>query len=736
MEMLIIGAGAALGYALNNKRKQLSQSVKVSDYDQPSGPLIYEQDRLQKVQDDEQRLAAKKYPTYVQRLFPQDYNKPNSVIGNDVFSTDIGAPIDFPMANNVQQIQYSQNVQQAITADGRYAAINPQNGQQVNPIFSVTNSPMFQNQQLLFSEPGKPEIKGPVSLLSAQPLDMTHGNMQPFFSGKSQQQSLQNENPYVLLERYTGVPSVIDQGTYSIKKEVPLAYPNNPENPIHPNISQLGDRYGRAVSAVRPPTNEFINPFKQEIEIPFNSNIRVNVPDIDQLRSKNHQKYQYDGVTTGGQKGSTRGMIPTLKDNTNSLFKEVNPERYFPRSQTTAKDLTPVPGVRNNIHTAEVSHSYQGHAGQSWANNMSQLSHNYDNAVNRDNVRKGIETFQPQIGAASSLTSKYSPQGGYILREQEKGKTTPNLSGAYSKGMRQEDVHAPDFTLKDATQINHAASNINPSGKFLKDGAYKHISDNFTVDVTSKDLLVNNTYVGLPHQDHGRGFTQNGMEQFSTAKESLLFDGTNGGTVRSNVSYHMSYDSVFETGKETTKNLEQLGLSKGSGISGITKKQLYNSEYSNDYQSIQVDSKGNPTAPTTLPIDRNQFNAGITQQHERLTAENHYNPGMASGGEDGKRLENYRHKDDATVDGIVNPGLRRDGKNQHLEIEAEFKDDQDKVDIMSHTLHSTAALGLARNEPMTRTTDFSVENSRLDTGLIISNDLYPWLRGGEKRGEI
>jgi hypothetical protein len=733
MEMLIIGTGCALGYYMGDNRKRIQQNVRVSDHDKPSGPNIYSSNRVQEVDDSIRKLAEPKYKEKVKRAFPHDYQKPVDVFGSDYDFGTAGAPINF---ESTGQAQFQKTVRDMSSRDPNFSTFNPETAQALsyNKI-NLDDSPMFRSNldyqpASAYQEPNHSvSLLGgqdnSISLLSGQKTDFTHNNMEPFFSSRNKQPSVDNDNSQILLEKFTGVPSSEDAGSYS-KKTERVGFVNQGQSFIKPNISQLQNRYSRAVNAIKPENNLFYTPIKAYVETPFNSDTRPLPNNIDETRGLNNQKSLYSGVIVQGQKGSTRGLIPSTREIPKNNFTEYKPTDYLGnRASHTSKSYTIAPHIRESTFTSEYASKYRGPSTQQNPNKTNYLNDTraFISADN-NNVRRHIETFQPNIISVTGHVNKNPEIGGFTIKEQDKEYSTPNGQAYYPNATADRNVNPFSTTLREATGKTMSGA-INPSSTLMKDSAYRLDVNNMHLDTTGKELLSKNKYIGQGHYDKGMGITQNKFIDFTTSKETLIHDNSKKGSKRSLVEKTMSYDSVFDTGADSTKKTNRMGTNRGNT--------LKHSKVGKVFDDYHMPTKENHfshpinTLATGSRIERDEFNESLDVYEGRVEFGNHYNgPQLGDAGITAKHNEEFQIKDDTTVQGRFNQGLAHDNKKKHLDTEVYLKSAIESND--SKLVTKIQPIGQQRLEPEVRIKDEYNTLDRLNSTPRISNDLYPWLK--------
>lgn len=734
MEMLIIGSGCLLGYMLNKDGKQartVMSDLKISPNRLPNGQLIYESNRVEEVRSLEQDLAAGKHAEKIKQTYPDTYAQPISVFPGDDYSTaGYPAPLSSLGDDDSGKAQYAQNVQRAMTSNVNTGAFDPSSGLALFPstVESIDSSPMFRAFEFKgpMVEDGSQQPSGPLSLLSGQPLDMAHNNMQPMFGSTVRQPGIENANSQVLLERFTGVPSSEDQGTYRPKMEVLNPLPNNPDQLSKANISQVASLYDRARTSVKP-SHEYITPVQSIRDAPMQADsIRILPYDIDQVRGPLNKQVSYEGVLIPGQKGSTRGMLPNVRDNPWDVSREKPAGDLAPnRAAASGKNLSLTPTVRNVLSTTQdrelnyfTAPNKQRKLGD-YSDRLASQRATVDAAVTRR-----IEPFAPGLGTARRATGVGRNVGTIMMRETEGGtevkyKGQPVQSGV---GMTQRNVSAPEGTLRDATAVNTVGAG-NASG--LKDNT-SYRAQNVDAPVTTKDLNSKNRYKGQPHKNLGMGFVKQGIQKWTTNKETNQF--SQRGNPTSSVTAHMSYEAVFENGMDKAIAGDRYGAAKGRSTRAKKNGEL------NEKPAASMDVEdyvGNPTAHIIAGRDRDAFEDGLTEDTgNRVDFGGHINLGKFAIGPTGNRKAAMRVKEDDTVLGRMNVPLCRNNPNKDgLSVHAQLKEDV-TPSLVRGTVQRTQPLQVVtdRMPVIIKTKNVEAINPRLDTGTRITSDLYPWIK--------
>lgn len=618
--------------------------------------------------------------------------------------------------------KFYKNLERSVNEVRDYAAYD-ERGEIKRPFYKPENTT---NQ--LYTPTTNANKNVELSALSGLPVTWSnsHINQQPFI--KTPINQVENENAYGLLERYTGTPSAIPQGTYSQKREVAKPFPTNPENPFKAQISQLSDRYARAEINIKN-TNNFVTPIKASRDLPFNPNTQILPPNIDQSRSQNSQKYSYAGRLTGGKGVSVRAMATTIPEPKKSLFHEFMPDTYVGnRSATTAISHVEIPKIRNVTRTQEYKVDYQAPGKQYVPGNAQTTQVNA--LSSRNNVNRVIETFTPHLMSGTSQVKGTKVGGDYQLKLPYKEYSTPNITGHFNNGNYTMTDDKPNVTLRDVTQVNNAVKNMNPSGFKTNDGYVKEING-LDVVPTMKELVSENKYLGQKHQDVGNGIRKQEFEPFVSGKETTMYDSSKTGMKTAFIPKHLSYETVYETGKDITP-LSRLGAVEGNK-SVLPTKGPSESVGQDDYEELFVKNYlNNPKSfipnDTQRDIDYNDtydpINFGDIKMHGKHT----------TGADDSKRMQELTTKVQVGSTYRTNPSLGRDNGHKQVSSEANLKNDSHTV---SNNVGSNSRQPISDpvyHKSQTQTKDSTVDNHRLDPGLIVSNELrmtvdpYPWIK--------
>ena len=721
MEMLIIGSACVLGHILNKDGKQSragKTNTVISPNRLPAGTVIYDSNRVADVDSYVRNLAAAKHAEKVRRMYPEDYDKPNNIFPNDL---EGGRPTELMNLAGGADYNFTKNVNKGLATNINVAAYNPSNGQPfATTALNVDSSPMFAPSSVTSLAPMSPEFAGQISLLTGLPLDMTHANMNPMFGKTVKQAGVSNENSQVLLEKYTGMPSTDDQGTYVTKREVLNPLPSNPDNLQRANIGQVSDLYQRASWSVKP-SHEFKTPIKAFKDLPIKDSARMMPASIDDVRGVNRKQVTYSGVLIPGQKGSTRPMLPNMKPNPWTLTTETGFKDLLPgRSVYQGSSITVVPNVRNMNSTEVYEGSYLAPATSSRkVTDLQSMTDMYKNQMTNSSA-KLQEPFSPGYGGAKG-TARGPNTGVYMMRDPEKGFANERQGQPYQGGApRMRNVGSPDVTLKDILSENKVGA-INPNG--LKDNnAWK--KQNVRLDVTNKAMNSNNLYRGLPGKNLGMGNRKHKIEQWTTNKETVQF--TQNGNPKGLVPAHMSYDSVFEMDTNKEMDNDHVGIAKAPIMAKISD----GGEIIPDEEKLMVSNYLPAPKGTSQGRNRKAFIDGTELDYEKLEFGGHYNGVKVGNGEDAKRSGQVQVKEEMIVEGRMNAPMKHDNPNDVMEMEANLRPEKETVERQTIQRVQPVADILERNPILTRTRNVEVINPRLDinTKVRLTSDPYPWIK--------
>ena len=687
MEALILLGSATIGYLLNKDGKQdrsPSQQVDIPDSSKPTGPLIYESHRVQEVDEYQRGLAVGKAQQRIKQMYPDTYMQPNSIMSSSTVDNSNSYASLSDLSGSAQN--FFDSSQTGIT-NPNILPFDPQTGSAITKkMNSLMNDTAFHTYN--FKGP-KVDASQQLSSLTGLPLDMVHGNMQPFYGGSVKQQGLKNENGQVLLERFTGIPSSDNYGTYSQRQELPLAPPSNPDNVRRPGYSQVPDARSRVQASVRP-TNEYITPVKSVRDLPINQNVQVYPKGIDETRREGGQQISYTVPVIEGQKGSNRGMLPNIQDNKWSLFTEIAANDTFGnRSDLTSQKQRPNTSIFETKGTLEYAQDYTGPSNSQIKSDSSQQLSESQIAKLKDSLFNPL-IYTPEFGIASGPDSKSQRTQGVILLNNPLSDKEENYMGVGYKnsGFRDQDINSPELTVKSTYPKDQNAGTLNPKG----DAAGLYTDTMYDAPITNKEMSGDNKYIGQPHRDQGQGGRDTDYSLEATLKEMNLHDQTG------NPSAQVA--AGVDTDREFTNLGAELFMSDYYPIPGISNsgKEVYRAETKKGY-----------TKSTNKPEFGNYFTAGKDSKQGELN-----------------RDIQTLIKEDTTVEGRAGPALKRDNKKSPLSMDVQFKEDTPhKATTFSRKLPTVAEVNNASINTKARNTE--VINPRFDPMIKVTSDLFPYM---------
>lgn len=732
MEMLIIGSGCFLGYLLNKDGKQnrsLNRPVVVSPNRLPLGTVIYDNNRVLDVDNYVRNLAAAKHAEKVRQMFPYDYDQPNNIFPNDLQGDFPASLIDVSGGigggvsggSDSARSRFVSNVKQAASTNLNTAAYNPDNGKPfaIATTDNIDTSPMFRPSG--FSTLA-PEFLGPVSLLTGLPLDMTHANMNPMFGKMVKQPGVSNENSQVLLEKYTGMPSSDDQGTYRPRREVINPLPSNPENPQRANISQIGDLYQRAQSSIKP-SHEFKTPIKAFRDLPMKTDVRIMPLSIDDVRGANRKQVTYEGVMIPGQKGSTRPMMPNMRGNRWDLLHETKKEDLLPtRSVWQGSQATVVPTVRNVNATSVTENKYFAPP-NNWkkVTNVGGLADMYKSQMD-EMVTRRIEPFSPGYGGARGR--EMGPNTGvFMMKDPEKGFANERQGQPHQGnlgGRLRDNVPTPDPTLRDILAVNKTGA-INPNG-WKDNTAWK--KKNLRLDVTNKAMNSENPFRGQPFKNLGMGNRKHKIQPWVTNKEMNQF--SKQGNPKGLVSAPTDQNAIIELDTNKEMPMDHYGIAKAPHMKPVSD----GGEVNVDMEKLMVTDYARLPKGKSMGRNPQTFIDGTELDYDRVDFGGYYNGVKVGHGDDAKRSGEVQLKEEMMVEGRMNVPLKRDNPNDNMEMEANLRPERETVDRKMRTRVQPKEVITDRQPMLTRVKNTEVINPRLDisTKVTLTSDPYPWIK--------
>ena len=728
--MFIVGAGCALGYWLNKDGKQSRESEKPSKAPakmMPSGPNVYQSDRVKEVDAQLKKLADAKYQAKMEQLYPGITGKtgivPNEVSTDALLNSsdglgDGGDGDDYVSITDAYPGQYSdESPREVLSSMTPYNSVSSkdvaknaallqqgqvqENFQDVNDDYAidpysgapvvapsadaVAGSTMFRRPSYLnpFHEPRFSNDGAEVSALTGLPLDKTHANMQPFYSG-ALKHNVADQNGQVLLEKYTGTASSSDYGTYRPhKKEIRSLFAPVPDNPIKSSFDQVPNRYESANTVVGQ-SHEYMNTFASFRDLPIETQaVRVDPTHlVDANRSVLNPYVAYTTAPIPGQKGSTRAMMSRLADNALDLSGSI--QRYQNETHGDANVMSavakpivlPTPFVRDGLPSTDVLSNDSGPSNFSIQlapeRNTDQMTLAVAEGM-RETSRSSnrvptIDSGFPELGYGGG-TTKTNIGGGvgavpssYVMRSSSNPTETSYLV-APSRGAlggRLNNVTKTDVgaTMRDV-RAESGTGPSNPSGLKLNDGVWK---SRYVVDATSKDMNAVNTYVGQSFLKMDGAYSKTKFDAWTTSKEmtdnDVFHELSMETNLKSAVPKSISYDSLFVGGTTSKGGDEHVWM--GAPTSEVKRAMnepdhpLYTSK--DGYAELETGYVGQAEVRVKRPLD---VHFDLTNQLPRVEAGGHVN-GKSAGrfGTDGKRFQRGQAPDNSMpTNGRVNTGV-------------------------------------------------------------------------------
>jgi hypothetical protein len=485
MEFLFMISAPFLGYYLNRNGKQsrdVNDSLVISRGTQDVN-LLQSGNRSLEVRRHVQGLAGQKHPKKLRDLYGGSIEAPINVFADDGGSGFSPAP---PSSQTDDSAASRFERQVGKIDSSSLLAYDPSSGTPKSPVTAVPNP--VQNLATFRSWAVKGPSSVPMSPLTGLPLDLTHGNMQPFF-GKQSYAETDSSNRDTLLERFTGRSDYAFPENGRERRNDSAFTPNNfPQPGLSTALSTALDR---ATTTIRP-SNEYVKPFKGFRDSPeIRSGARVLPPNIDEVRGPGNLKQIHGGGVVLGQLGSTRPMQPGLRDNRYDLPNEE--VELLPTQAAIAMgslNAQPSPSEKPSYEN-----DYVGIPTFSLKTAGSSQSEGIRSTRNAT-VERRQETWTPSLNAPTGRV-RWDPtgHGAITARDPEKGHAGGVVSAPHqSINHRLRNVAVPDTTARELTQLNPHSGNVNPSAGSRTDGSYKLAKHD--LPITNKVMNSSSTYIG------------------------------------------------------------------------------------------------------------------------------------------------------------------------------------------------------------------------------------------------
>lgn len=732
--LLITVALGAAGHFLNKDgkagRPQAVKEAVVASNDKPDGALIYESNRKSKIDQDTLLRGVAKQEKRMQYMFPLDHDKPQTVRPS----------VEGEPSGNVAPFDYSGGVDdsQAARFQAQRATLLQKNDTTVTPIDPSTGQPTIKKEEDVFGGPmfrsfafKGPVIEefasvgAPVSSLAGIPMDPVHNNMQPNFKGSNRREGL-SEAGLTRLENFTGMSAGVT--SYDIKQERPAVW-NGPQDIKPVELSGMGSNlYDRAQFAMADNSvNAYVSPIHQYKDTPMDMNAVRIAPKTLEERDPNNAKR----VIESGQMPQSR-VVQGLRASIPQTIRKFDPlsvhaQQSLPsRGAITQQSMVPRPSVRENkLTTMNVETSYMGPAvSQNRGYGRDQMYDAYDARMD-DAVFKKNETFTPRLGVPSGNGGAKAPAatGVYMMNETEKGKLQTYIQPGFDgRGQRNQNVDAPDVTLKDMLDVSGHSGKINRTDRTT--GAYTEID--MDAPMTHKAMNSEVNYITPGLRDRGQGIRQHGVLDWTTAKE-MLTDGTRAGAPKSLVPAHMSYEGIFE--HFTDRTME-------SGYVGPATSQVKARKYDDteiidglDDTKLEVENYiSNPNRLSTKTQDQDEFRDAQTKPVDKLEFGGRMGIGRST-----ISKESYRDAVATVYDGIEAEGRLPEEVPVSgdvagvLPVHVAVRDDAVVAPTLGNAkVRTQHTMNEYQPGISVRTANNEALNDRLDPGVRITNDLFPY----------
>ncbi len=747
MALMVIAAVSGMGYyfAQNGKRpRAIGTEPPIPKSSQPLSPLIYENSRLKEVDEYVRKLAADKHaqrnlqfppePIGVD-IIPNMHEHVDTLPAHVKESSPDSAAARFERQRRdliLDETRHDLRTGGKLIPSSSVAAFDPTTGLSVTSgPERPSSSPLFKSNTLRF--PGQEavsEFGAPISLLSGLATDMTHSHMQPMYGGYVKQTGVANQNSQVLLERFTGVSSTDDQGTYRPRVEVLNPLPMNPEDP-RKAAGLMDDLYQRAYGEVRQ-TKEFMTPTTAFRDAPMTAEqIRVLPYNIDQTRGVGKQQITFGGPDNPmpripNQISSSRAMLPPVPENRWDLTQEQTTDNFLPvRTAMNGAVQVQTPTIRNSIATEVTTNNYLGPpvSSRTFARGDEQA---YKAQLDETVTRRRNEVIEPQVGLARGANMMGPNTGSFVVRQpNNKGEQldyvgVPSQTGS---GTRWQEKVALDPTLKDQFALNTVGP-INESHPMKLNDAYKNVDVN--AKVTSKEMYADNQYLPAARSHQTAVPKRANIAKWITKKEMLEQQAGCGqlGHPTSHIPKHMSYDSVFEKFTNKEVDNDRLGIAAVS----IRARTLENTDdLSKELapELLVTDYITNPRGTQKAPV------VGDTDGRfavPKVEFGGHLAPDKVGNGEDGKRTQLATVAPEKSVERRFEMPRIKDGPTEGpLPSESNLRPDVTEQ-TREHMIRTQPIENVGVNQPaiMIRQRNVETVNPRLDDRTFITNDLYPY----------
>ena len=746
--LFIVGACALGGYYMNKNGKQSRQTTK--DIEIPPKMETY------KVKDIDSRLknlADVKYKNKMEQLYPGITGNSNIVANDaeedrftsllDAYSgkysdtspaeilssmTPYSSVSDKDVSNNMVMLSNVSSREQfdyltaANSSDDNMYSMDPMTTDQVVPDSSVLNSSLFDHQPEFLKQTYDNTVE--LSSLTGLPLDKTHANMKPFYSG-SLKVNTNDQNSQVLLEKFTGRPSSDNYGTYMTQKQEsqPLFSPT-PQNPIKASFDQVTNRYDMAKTAVGT-SNAFVSPVKSFRDKPIEINdVRVNPPSgiLNANRSVMSPYMSYTSDVVPGQKGSTRALISKMQANQydlgDSSYDARNPNSVISKPTTFS-----TPNIRDDVVASTSVFVNDGSSTNFSLPTTS--SRDVEGIVNSMNIpdADNVVDNKTLINFGGAITTGDKLKSTYIMNSKSNATENSYIVAPsmvkFGKRMGLTDDITP--TLRDIRAENISQPS-NPSALKFNDGAWK---GDYVADYTSKDMNSENNYVGQSFKKLDSAYVKTNFEDWVTSKEMAATYPSETINYKSMIPKSISYESVFENSIDDDVKPVWIGAPTIEVKKTMTDMKTPLCTSKDGFVELETDW----VAPPEVRVKRS-FDVRFDDTFNKIDAGGHLNPVSAARfGSDGKRLQQAQAFDmSMETNGRMNVGISREFKD--IALPNAYMDDDDVISNSSTTTSRVIPTRDMRDAfdmtgLPTKNKNTETINSRIGSVTMVPNDLHP-----------
>ncbi len=543
----LVGLTAAVGYLLNQDGKAPRKTDEVrqnlEQFEKPNGTNVYTSNKVAEVNKEMLDLSLHNYKLAespeITGVLPPLFNTYSSVGNKEILkdTTKNGADIPLHVHHQINKVK-----------DVLAPAVDWNVGQR--PMFTpFDNLTPLDNSNSLTSDSN-------VSLLTGLPLEKTHNNMVPFF-GSASKQNVEEFTNEPLLDRYTGRSS-----TFAHKQEMKARFETQSQDIYGTPLFTDNIGKGRYIPSRFIQNN---NPFEERKEnAPIagtvENNIRPTFKTVNELRPGNRPKETYDGRMLSGKMGEVRGIQNSVEKNRPDTFYESTKDHLFvttgehiaPKMAENFSNLkTPSRGTYNTEYfgIASSSEFSRGKQRLQVIDNSDQLDldasfvqnpkrNNFGNdylrnvngrKLTNDIQRASINVFETERATTGDITHQLN------ANMEKMGQTTRLIDGVKS-------------TIKETMLSHDNSGHIKTTFDSGAVEAFRTGVSNMTAKTTSKEMTVDNKYIGNSQKASGMGYLVNKYSAKTTGKEIISADseytgGANGHRQSSTRVHYSNFES-------------------------------------------------------------------------------------------------------------------------------------------------------------------------------------------------